>query len=46
MQKVAGLRERLTAQEQHFLVEALKLLTGLQRQLIEVKQTLEVLMKS
>jgi hypothetical protein len=35
----------VTAQEQQRLIEALKLLTGLQRQLPEVKQILETILK-
>jgi hypothetical protein len=46
MQEAVGLRAKVSEKERHFIIEALKLLTGFQRQLIEVKHTLETLLKT
>ncbi len=46
MHEVTGAPAKVTEQEQQYLIETLKLLTGFQRQIIEVKKTLERLLKT
>jgi hypothetical protein len=46
MQEAVGPRVPVSEQDRRLVVEALKLLTGLQRQLSEVKHRLDALLKT
>ena len=45
MPEIPGPRTQVSEQDRRFIVDALKLLTGFQRMIPEVKQTLETLLK-